>query len=94
VVLVRTDVSAERIASIIRVARIGKLRMSAETRNRNTLRRNTMFDSCHPEYGGDSSSETSVLKRATRRSTPEVGILQVALTSHCFGIDLFRVNSS
>jgi hypothetical protein len=39
--LVRTDVSEERIASIIRVTRMGKLRTTvAVTSNRITLRRN------------------------------------------------------
>jgi hypothetical protein len=42
VVLVRTDVSEKRIASIIRVTRIGDLGTSlAVINNRSTLRRNT-----------------------------------------------------
>jgi demethoxyubiquinone hydroxylase (CLK1/Coq7/Cat5 family) len=42
VALVRTDVSEERIASIIRVTRIGELgTMQAVTSNRNKLRINT-----------------------------------------------------
>jgi hypothetical protein len=42
VALVRTDVSEELSASIIKVTRIGKLgTMSAVTSNRRTLRRNT-----------------------------------------------------
>jgi hypothetical protein len=42
VVLVRTDVSKERMASIIRVTRIGELRTMLEvTSNRSTLRRIT-----------------------------------------------------
>jgi hypothetical protein len=40
VVLVRTDVSEKRIASIIRVT-IGELETLAATSNRNTLQRNT-----------------------------------------------------
>jgi hypothetical protein len=52
VALVRTDVSEERIASIIRVTRIGKLGATlAVTNNRRTLRRN-FTDSCHPDEGG------------------------------------------
>jgi hypothetical protein len=44
VALVRTDVSVERIASIIRVTKIGELGTTlAVTSNRSTLRRNTMF---------------------------------------------------
>jgi hypothetical protein len=43
VALVRTDVSEELSASIIRVARIGELGTTlAATSNRRTLRRNTM----------------------------------------------------
>jgi hypothetical protein len=41
VALVRTDVSEELIASIIRVIRIGGLGTLAVTSNRRTLRRNT-----------------------------------------------------
>jgi hypothetical protein len=42
VALVRTDVSEERIASIIRVTRIGEIGPTlAVTNNRNTMRRNS-----------------------------------------------------
>jgi hypothetical protein len=41
VALVRTDVSEELSASIIRVTRIGELGTLAVTINRRTLRRNT-----------------------------------------------------
>jgi hypothetical protein len=42
VTLVRTDVSEERIASIIRATRLGELATTlAVTSNRRTLRRNT-----------------------------------------------------
>jgi hypothetical protein len=47
VALLRNDVSEELNASIIRVTRIGELGTLAETRNRRTLRRNTVVD-----YGG------------------------------------------
>jgi hypothetical protein len=47
VVLVRTDVSQERIGSIIRVTRIGELGTLAVTSNRNMLR------FCHPDEGSD-----------------------------------------
>jgi hypothetical protein len=40
VVLVRTDISEERSASIVRVTRIGELGTLAVTNNRRTLRRN------------------------------------------------------
>jgi hypothetical protein len=45
VALVRTDVSEDLSASIIRVTRIGELGMLAVTSNRFT-------DSCHPDDGG------------------------------------------
>jgi hypothetical protein len=43
VVLVRTHVSEEGIASIIRVTRIGELGTLAVTTNRSMLRRNSMY---------------------------------------------------
>jgi hypothetical protein len=61
--LARTDVSEKLSASFIRVTRIGELGTTlAATSNRRTLRRN-------------SSSETLVLTRDTRRNTPEDAIL-------------------
>jgi hypothetical protein len=46
VVLIRTEVSEERIASIIRVTKIGELDKLAVTSNRHTLRRNTIYIPC------------------------------------------------
>jgi demethoxyubiquinone hydroxylase (CLK1/Coq7/Cat5 family) len=51
VTLVKTDISEELTASIIRVTRIGELGMLAVTSNRRTLRRNTK-PPCHPDEGG------------------------------------------
>jgi hypothetical protein len=74
--LVRTDVSEELSASIIRVIRIGELGTLAVTSNRSTLRRN---------YGGD----TSVPTRATRRHIPENGILH---SYRCEILILYGIN--
>jgi hypothetical protein len=68
VALVRTDVSEELSASIIRVTRIGELGMLAVTTN-----------CCHLD-GTLSSSETSVLTTATRCNIPEDITL---LNDHC-----------
>jgi hypothetical protein len=62
VVLVRTDVSKDRIASIIRATIIFELETTLTiTSNRSTLRRNFSavclpVDSCHPHDGGDTFS--------------------------------------
>jgi hypothetical protein len=70
VALVRTDVSEECGASIIRVIRIGELgKALAVTSNRHKLLRNMMMEVL-------CSSETSDLTRDTRRNIPEVGVLQ------------------
>jgi hypothetical protein len=78
VALVRTEVSEERRASIIRVTGIGELETLAVTINRSTLRR-LLVTANFPSspilvtlmIEVLSSFETSVLKRATRRNIPD-----------------------
>jgi hypothetical protein len=75
VVLVRTEVSEDHIASIFKVTRISELGTTlAVTSNRITLRRNTMVTLMMEAIR---SSKMSVLKRITRRRIPEDIILHV-----------------
>jgi hypothetical protein len=77
VALVKTDVSEEFSASIIRVTRIGELGTTlAVTSNRRTLRRNVISPILLPLMKEAlSSSETSFLTRAARLNNPEDIIL-------------------
>jgi hypothetical protein len=85
VALVRTNVTEELIASIIRVTRIGKLVSKLAVFFRSLFRMLVTVNvpslpfSCHPENGGDTFLRNVGSYKSTRRNIPEDNILQIIL---------------
>jgi hypothetical protein len=83
VALIRTDISGELSATIIRVARIGELGTLAATSKRRTLLSNTNVPHLPIlvtlVMQALRSSETSVFTRITPSNIPEDGILHTAV---------------
>jgi hypothetical protein len=87
VALVRTDVSEELSASIIRATRLGELGTLAVTSSRRTQRDYVVLSSpilVTLMMEAIRSSETSASTRAIRRNDREDGILQSKTSSHGF----------
>jgi hypothetical protein len=87
-VLLRTDVSEEHIASIIRVTNVGEQGTLAVTSNRNTLRRNTENgdDTFLRNVGSYKSHTVSYLRiRHSSDSPPEKP--QIFIVSSCFTLN-------